>query len=488
MRGGGATEVIDASGFREYDLRWTYPDQINEAGMHKVGRAIAAQLFAHRKPPRIVVGHDFRSYSERLKTSLCEGLVEAGVEVHDIGLALSPMAYFARAHLGVDAVAMLTASHNPNGWTGLKLGFEPPLTHGPEQIQDLYGIITRDATMRRPGGRILDATAVRHAYIDDLCKGGPLRNTLKVVCATGNGTASVFAPQVLRRIGVDVVERHCALDAEFPHYNPDPESLEMLDDMALALRGTGADCAFGFDGDGDRLGVVNETGERVWSDRVGLVLARALAPAHLGRRMIVDVKSTGLFATDPVLKEHDVAVDYWKTGHSHIKRGLRDQGALAAFERSGHFYFAPPLGRGYDCALTAAVMLCRILDDAPAGQSLSALAAAPGPSYTSPALSPACPDDAKYEVVARLCDRLSDMRDQGARFAGRSISALNTVNGVRIQLEDGGWGLIRASSNTPNLVVIAESLISESAMVETLDGIAALLREEPDVGPLKGYR
>ncbi|WP_289041901.1 phosphomannomutase/phosphoglucomutase [uncultured Aliiroseovarius sp.] len=470
------------SGFREYDARWRFPQDIDLDGITAVGLGLGTQLARRGLGPQIIVGRDYRCYSPAVQAALIKGLGQAGAHALDIGMCLSPMAYFAQFYLDVGAVAMVTASHNPNGWTGLKIGFDRPCTHGPEDMAELRDIVLSRDFDRADGGAAQSVTDVQDAYLDDLLAGEPITRPLRVVCATGNGTAGAFAPDLLRRLGVEVVERHCALDHSFPHYNPNPEALEMLTDMAAALRESEADFAIGMDGDGDRIGVVDETGTPVFADKLGLLMARDLAGAHPNARFLADVKSTGLFGTDPVLKSHGATVEYCMTGHSHVKRQLRATGAQAAFEKSGHFYFGSPFGRGYDCALGAVVALCRLMDHHP-DATLSTLMAELPASWTSPTLSPACPDNQKYDVVDRLTETLFQMQRDGQRIAGRNIDDILTLNGARVQLEDGAWALVRASSNTPNLVVVCESFTSASDLGAVFNGIDAILRQQSLVGP-----
>jgi len=469
--------MIAPSGFREYDARWPFPGGIDLDGMQALGLAIGTQMHRHELKPSIVVGSDYRSYSADVRAALIRGLVRAGCQVHDIGTALSPMAYFAQGHLGVSGVAMVTASHNPNGWTGVKMGFEFPVTHGPDEMAELREIALQGQGRARPGGTVQVVEGMREAYLDDLVGDVRLSRPLRVVCATGNGTAGDFAPEMLTRIGAEVVGLHTDLDWDFPHYNPNPEALEMLHDMARMVRDSGADIALGFDGDGDRCGVVDGTGEEVFADKVGLMLARDWAPRHPGAHLVVDVKSTGLFATDPVLATHGVTTEYWKTGHSHMKRRVRDTGALAGFEKSGHYFLAPPIGRGYDCGLRVAVEICKLLERNP-DHSFADLAGGLGQSWTSPSMSPFCPDDQKYGVVERITQRLKAMDS----LAGRRIEQIVTVNGARVMLQGGGWGLIRASSNTPNLVVVCESMQGEAELYAIFTALDHLLRDEPSVG------
>ncbi len=475
------TPMIAPTGFREYDARWRYPEQINLPGVTALGLGIGTQMHEMGIAPRIVVGNDYRDYSLAIKQALILGLVQAGIEVEDIGPALSPMAYFAQFHLDAPAVAMVTASHNPNGWTGVKIGFERPLTHGPEEMARLRDIVLGGEGKARPGGSWRQVPGVREAYLDDLAGDFRLGRRLKVVCATGNGTASAFAPALLERIGAEVVPLHCELDYSFPNYNPNPEALEMLEDMKRAVRESGADLALGFDGDGDRCGVVDDEAEEIFADKVGVILARDWAPEHRGARLVADVKSTGLFAADPVLRAHDIRTEYWKTGHSYMKRRVRETGALAGFEKSGHYFLAEPIGRGYDDGLRVAVEICRLLDRNP-GKRMSDLRRDLPPTWITPTMSPACPDTEKYEVVARLTRRLGEMAAAGATLGGQRIREVVTVNGARVMLENGGFALVRASSNTPNLVVVCESPASEEEMRAIFRDLDAVIRTEPSVG------
>jgi phosphomannomutase/phosphoglucomutase len=302
-----------------------------------------------------------------------------------------------------------------------------------------------------------------------------------VVVATGNGTAGVFAPAVLRALGCEVVPLHTELDHAFPHYEPNPEDLAMLHDLAAAVTDAGADLGFAFDGDGDRCGVVDGLGREIFSDKIGVLIARDIAARHDGARFVVDVKSTGLFATDPELARLGAATDYWKTGHSHIKRRLAELGALAGFEKSGHFFFNPPLGRGYDDGLVAAIAVCDLIDRNP-GRSLADLYDGLPRTWSSPTLSAACPDEVKYDVAERVRGRIEQIAAAGGTIAGRPIADLVTVNGIRVVADDGTWGLVRASSNKPELVVVVESPVSEARMRARFSDIDAILRENTEVG------
>ncbi|MBV1897543.1 MAG: phosphomannomutase/phosphoglucomutase [Rhodobacteraceae bacterium] len=473
--------MIAATGFREYDARWQYPEQINLPGMTALGLGLGTQMIAQGIDPVIVVANDYRDYSLTIKNALMLGLMQAGISVKDIGPALSPMAYFAQFHLDVPAVAMVTASHNPNGWTGVKMGFERPLTHGPDEMSELRDIVLEGRGISRPGGAYTFVDGVKDAYLDDLVGDFKMSRQLKVVCATGNGTASAFAPELFERIGVEVVACHTELDYNFPHYNPNPEALEMLHDMSASVLATGADFALGFDGDGDRCGVVDDEGKEIFADKVGVIIARELCQIYPNATFVADVKSTGLFASDPVLRANGAKADYWKTGHSHMKRRIKEINALAGFEKSGHFFLADPIGRGYDCGLRVAVEICKLMDRNP-DKSMSDLRRDLPVTYATPTMSPYAADTEKYKILARIVSKFETLAAQGGSLGGQKIKTVVTVNGARVVLENGGWGLVRASSNTPNLVVVCESPASDAELRSIFADIDAVIRTEPGVG------
>ena len=462
--------LVKATGFREYDARWLFGPDINLLGVEALGMGLGT-LIQQMGQTKIVVGHDFRSYSLSIKQALTLGLIQAGCEVLDIGLALSPIAYFAQFDLDAPCVAMVTASHNENGWTGVKMGAQRPLTFGPDEMGRLKEIVLGGAWALRPGGSLTHVAGVAERYVADVAAGVSLKRPLKVVCACGNGTAGAFAAEALRRMGVAVVyEMDCELDWTFPRYNPNPEDQEMLHEMAAAVRQYGADCALGFDGDGDRCGVVDDEGEEIFADKIGLMLARDLSELHKDATFVVDVKSTGLYATDEVLAANGAKTIYWKTGHSYIKRKTAELKALAGFEKSGHFFFNDPIGRGYDDGLVAAAAILSMLDRNP-DKKLSDLKKALPVAYTSLTMSPHCPDEEKYGVVEKIVAEYQALQASGGTILGRKIADLITVNGVRVALEDGSWVLVRASSNKPEIVVVVESTSSA-------DDMRALFRQE----------
>jgi len=474
--------LVKATGFREYDARWLFGKEINLLGVEALGLGLGTYIHELGQK-RIVVGHDFRSYSLSIKQALIIGLVAAGCEVLDIGLAVSPMAYFAQFDLDAPCVAMVTASHNENGWTGVKMGAQKPLTFGPDEMGRLKEIVLKGEWKPRPGGSLAHIDGVAERYIADVAARAKLTRPLRVIAACGNGTAGAFAPEALRRMGVaEIIEMDTQLDWTFPKYNPNPEDSVMLHAMAAAVREHGADVALGFDGDGDRCGVVDDEGEEIFADKIGLMLARDLSDLHKDATFIVDVKSTGLFATDEVLGSNGAKTVYWKTGHSYIKRKTAELGALAGFEKSGHFFFNAPIGRGYDDGLVAAAAILSMLDRNP-GKKLSDLKKALPVAYTSLTMSPHCPDEVKYRVVDEVVAEYAALREAGGTILGRKITDLITVNGVRVALEDGSWVLVRASSNKPEIVVVVESTQSEDDMRRLFrEEVKPRLGKRPEVG------
>lgn len=480
--------LVKPSGFREYDARWWFghpgsskQPELNLIGVQALGMGLATLIRRRGIAPEIVTGHDFRSYSLSIKLALVSGLMAAGARVKDIGLALSPTAYFAQFALDVPSVAMVTASHNENGWTGVKMGAERPLTFGPDEMSALRDIVLSGDFDLVGGGGYEFVPGMRERYLVDVTAGKSIRRKLKVVAACGNGTAGAFAPQALEAIGCDVVPLDAELDHAFPRYNPNPEDMAMLHAIRDKVLETGADVGLGFDGDGDRCGVVDNEGNEIFADKIGVMLARDISSLHPGSTFVVDVKSTGLFATDPVLRANNVVADYWKTGHSHIKRRVAELAAMAGFEKSGHFFFNPPIGRGYDDGLVTAIAICEMLDRNPE-KSMADLYRDLPVTFGTPTMSPHCDDEVKYGVVERVLGDFRAMQARGEPLAGQRIASLVTVNGVRVTAPDGTWGLVRASSNKPELVVVVESPVSSERRRAMFEAVDAVLRRNPEVG------
>jgi phosphomannomutase/phosphoglucomutase len=471
--------LVGPSGFREYDARWVIESSerngeitLNYLGLRSIGASLGKflknQLNAGQK---IVVGHDYRRYSENVKNALVVGLLEAGMEVTDIGLTVTPGAYFAQFALGIPCVAQVTASHNENGWTGIKMGHRLASTFGPEEMAAFRSFALSNVArteMAEPSGSYFFVPNFASRYIDDLVDSWSPRFAglprLRVSVETGNGTAGIYVPQILTRLGFDVVLGNVVPNWDFPNFNPNPESIPFLKAVERQVASSGSDIGICVDGDGDRLGVVDDRGILVFSDKVGLLIAKHLETEFgTERPIVIDVKSTSLFES-----ELETSIVWAKTGHSYVKATVAQTNALAGFERSGHFFFQSPLGRGYDDASVAALALLWVVCSArkqTMSTKLSDLLNDFPHSFSSPNRQPFVSDDTKYEVVDRIATELAN-RDT---FAGKKVLEKNLLNGIRITLEDRSWLLIRASSNTPNLVIIAETFDSDGSLLAVID-------------------
>ena len=338
------------------------------------------------------------------------------------------MVYFAQFKLDADAVAMVTASHNENGWTGVKMGIDKGLTHAPEEMKELKDITLNEKFIKGKGNE-KQINNFQRVYKEDLIKKNSIKKKIKAVVACGNGTASIFAPEILKGIGCEVIELDCKLDWTFPKYNPNPEDLKMLRAISKVVKENQADIGFGFDGDGDRVGVIDNKGNEIFSDKIGLLIAQNLSTKHNGSKFIVDVKSTGLYAKDKILLENNCETIYWKTGHSHIKRKVKTEKALAGFEKSGHFFFNHPLGYGYDDGINSAIHVCHLLNNQ--NKKMSEIINELPNTYQTPTMAPFCKDNEKYQVVDELIKQIHEIKNNKVKIDNQIISDVLTINGIR---------------------------------------------------------
>ncbi len=490
--------LVNPYGLREYDARWIVEPiagdattvDINYQGILQVGNYLGRflQTPAGGARSQVLIAHDFRAYSQNVQHSLALGLLSSGIDVVDIGLATTPVAYHAQYAYDVPAIAMVTASHNANGWTGVKMGTGFSSTFTAEQMTLFKDFVAAEAPMDTAagGGRYERRTDAVDRYIADLTEQWAPRleglPRLRVAVETGNGTAGLVVPHVLRNLGFDVACGNVELDWNFPNFNPNPESIPFLRAVEELVLREQADLGLCFDGDADRLGVVDETGKLVFSDRVGLLLAQRIEREVPRSRFVVDVKSTSLF--NRLLNS---PVTWVPTGHSYVKNALSTTGSSAAFERSGHIFLAAPYGRGYDDACVAALLLLAVLCDAAAsGSRLSGLLAGLPPSTQSPTRQPKVPDSKKYQVVDEVSGAIHAEVARTGSFAGDTVARIVTTNGVRVEYSDGSWFLIRASSNTPNLVVVAEAFAGGAEQLQLFDkAVRDLLGRNANVSPFE---
>jgi len=392
---------------------------------------------------------------------------------------LSPTVYFAQFKLDADAVAMVTASHNENGWTGVKMGIQKGLTHAPEEMTELKDITLNKKFITGKGNE-KQIDNFQKIYKEELINKNKINKKIKAIVACGNGTAGIFAPDILRGIGCEVIELDCNLDYTFPKYNPNPEDLKMLHAISKAVKDNNADVGFGFDGDGDRVGVIDNKGNEIFSDKIGLLIARNLSVKHSSSKFVVDVKSTGLYAKDKILLQNNCETIYWKTGHSHIKRKVNSENALAGFEKSGHFFFNKPLGYGYDDGINSAIQVCHLLDNQ--SKMMNEIINELPNTYQSPTMAPFCRDEEKYQVVEDLIKQVEEIKNNKTEIDNQVIKDVLTVNGVRFSFDDGSWGLIRASSNKPSLVIVTESPTSDERKKKIFNFIDDLLQKTGKIG------
>ena len=459
---------LERTMFREYDVRGRVPEifpdatrELSDDGMRLLGQAFAT-LARRRGHARLVVAHDLRTYSPRLSACFLEGAAATGMHVLDAGCGVSPMLYFAQIHTQTRAGVMITASHNPQGWSGLKMSLDYVRTLLRPDIEELMQIAL-SGDFDRGAGRV-EERDVREAYMDDLVARVDIQRPLKVVLDPGNGSAALFCEEVYRRAGLDVVPLFCDPDPTFPNHFPNPSDEKAREAIRAAVVASQADLGCSFDGDGDRLGVQDHEGHDVLADRVLMLLARPILARLPGSPVVFDVKCSQALIDDVTARGGRPVM--WKTGHSWIKAKAAELNAPIAGERSGHFFVRDGF-HGYDDGLYAGLRLAEYV--AAEGRPLAELLADAPYYVTSPEINAHCGDEVKYEVVERLVKEL-----QG-EFPGQ----VNDINGARVTFED-GWGLVRASSNLPELVLVFEGR-DEEAMDRIKELFRARLACHPEI-------
>ncbi len=427
--------------FREYDLRGRVSDEeLSSRNCELIGKGFGT-LLARKKIKNVVVGYDAREYSPRIKDALIKGIVSTGVNVTEIGQVLSPIAYFAQFYLKIKGLAMVTASHNPNGWSGFKLGYDYASTLLPKEIKELYKIILEDDYIKGEG-QVKNYKKIIEDYSKNLINKIKIDKPIKVLVNAGNGTAGPIAPSIFERVGCKVIKHNCEIDFKFPNHEPNPASTEMLNIMASKVKETGADIGIGFDGDGDRIGVVDEKGNIIWPDRFMILLVRQVLKEKPGSKIVFDVKCSKALIEE--IEKNKGEPVMWKTGHSYIKQKAKEIDAALAGERSGHIFYRHGYF-GFDDAIFAALKLLKYLSNQES--SLSEVMKNTPQYFTSPAWQVKCPDEVKYKITDELVEEFK--KEYGKE-------KVIDINGARVNFED-GWGLVRASSNLPHLVLVFES-------------------------------
>jgi phosphomannomutase / phosphoglucomutase len=422
--------------FREYDIRGRVPEELNRETAYRLGQCFGAyyQSFGAK---RISLGRDCRLSSPELRLGVMEGMMDAGIDVKDVGMVPTPLLYFSLHHLNVDGGIQITGSHNPPEYNGFKICLGKTTIYG-EEIQKLRRIGESGSFPKGKGS--VESKEVFQSYHEEILKRiGCGKVERKVVLDAGNGVAGLVAPELYTRMGIEVEKLFCEPDGRFPNHHPDPTLPENLKDLIRKVSDTSADLGIAFDGDGDRIGVVDREGKIIWGDQLMIIFSRDLLKRHPGAKIIGEVKCSQVLYDD-IRKNGGVPI-MWKAGHSLIKGKMKEEGALLAGEMSGHLFFAERYF-GYDDAIYAGARLLEILTNEK--KELEELLAGVPSLVSTPEIRMDCADDQKFRIVAELA----------AEF--KKEYQVIDVDGARVVFKD-GWGLIRASNTQPVLVLRFEA-------------------------------
>jgi phosphomannomutase/phosphoglucomutase len=436
--------------FREYDIRGIVGEDLNEEIIEIIGKAYGTYMKKMGKK-RASLGRDCRLSSPTFAEALSRGINSTGVDVVDIGIVTTPMLYFSLFNLDVEGGVMITASHNPSEYNGVKFCVGKEALFG-EDIQNIRRIA--EASDFAKGSGLIETTSVMHNYLKFLRENVEIKTGIQVAIDCGNGMGGIIAPRILKEFGCKVTEFYVTPDGRFPNHHPDPIVEENLKDLINAVREEKLDLGIGFDGDADRIGIVDENGNMVWGDMLLAIFARGVLKLIPGATVIGEVKcSTRLFQDISKLGGRPIM---WKTGHSLIKNKMKVEGAVLAGEMSGHMFFGDRFF-GYDDAVYAALRLLEIISKT--GKKVSELLDGIPPAFSTPEIRVECPDEIKFQVVERVKEEF------------KKEYKVIEIDGVRIEFPD-GWGLIRASNTQPALV-----LRFEAGTKERLEEIRSLIEK-----------
>jgi phosphomannomutase/phosphoglucomutase len=431
--------------FREYDIRGREGEELNEEAVSRIARAYGAWLIK-RGIKRCVIGHDNRRTSESYYEAAKNSLVYSGLEVIGISMSLTPMLYWAQQYLESDGGMIITASHNPVGWNGLKLAYDRTRTILNEEIALIKKMSNANESVFGEGS--FRETNIAAAYFEDLFSRTKLHRPLKVVVNTANATSSFFAPAMLEAFGCEVVELNTNPDPSYPHYDPNPANLPMMEDTGRKVLETKADIGLAFDADGDRLGICDEFGQMLFPDRWLIPLARHVLTEHPGAAIVFDVKCTEALPED--ITRHGGNPVMWLTGHSYIKEMMQTVGAPLGGEESGHVYWGFPYFYGFDDSHLTALKFLEAMTLA--NKSVSQMFIDIPQYKTTPAWHVSVPDTIKYKVAEEI--------GEAFRKEGRTVIGINCARVYFNEIEN-GWGLIRATSNLPAVVLRFEAKTEE---------------------------
>lgn len=454
---------LDKQIFRAYDIRGVVEKNLTEDVVYWIGRAFAAEASEHEQT-RVAVGRDGRHSSEMLRNSLTKGLTEGGLDVLDIGRVPTPLLYFATHALDTGTGIMITGSHNPPEYNGLKmmLGGE---TLAEERIQKLKERLDNNQLTEGTGD--VEHIDLNDQYVDRVLEDVVVAQPLKVVLDCGNGVAGIIAPRLLEEMGCEVVPLYCDVDGDFPNHHPDPADPKNLQDLITVVQAEGAHLGLAFDGDGDRLGVVTASGEIIWPDKLMMLFAKDIVSRNPGADIVYDVKCSRHLNT--LISEYGGRPIMWKTGHSHIKSKIKETGALLGGEFSGHIFFSERW-YGFDDAIYSAARLLEIISAE--NKTVDELFAQFPVTFSTPEIKVATTEDEKFKIIGRLGNE-ADFGD----------GTLTNIDGLRVDYPD-GWGLVRASNTSPMLTLRFEADSSAA-----LDRIQDLFQERLSaVDPLLKFR
>ena len=423
--------------FREYDIRGIAGTDITTGFAYQLGKAFADMLPKDEHQP-ISVARDVRLSGEALQQAVMQGLCDAGIDVLDLGMQPTPLAYYSVFEMHTAGCIVITASHNPAQYNGFKLMVGKESLHG-KDIQKLKALMQKNIPYARQPGNI-KSISIQHMYEDFVVRDCILKRPLKVVIDAGNGPSGIIAAPLYRRMGCEVIALHCQPDGNFPNHHPDPTVEENMQDLVHAVCAHHADLGIAFDGDGDRIGVVDEQGNMIWSDMLLLILARELLKTHVGATIISEIKSSEhLYAG---IHQAGGKAIMWRTGHSLMKAKMKETGALLAGEMSGHIFFADRF-YGFDDAVYAGARLLQIISQT--HHPLSALFSDIPTSVTTPEIRIPCPEDKKFSLIEKA----------KCHFNNLGYDMID-IDGIRIQFDD-GWALLRASNTQPALTLRFEA-------------------------------
>lgn len=429
--------------FREYDIRGIAGKDMTEDDVFLIGKGVGTFIREHGRT-KLTVGRDCRLTSDLYSEKVIEGLLSTGCDVIDIGVCPTPVLYFSIQHFNQEGGVMVTASHNPGEYNGFKLCIDLDSIHG-KDIQKILGII-KEKSFVTGNGSLSTADAVT-PYLEFVENNITLAGPIKVGIDAGNGTAGVVAVPLLKKLNCEVYDIYCDMDGTFPNHEADPTVEKNMQDLIALVKEKRLDIGIGYDGDGDRIGVVDEKGNIVYGDKLMIIFAREILSRKPGATFISEVKCSKTMYDD--IEKHGGRAIMWKTGHSLIKKKMKEENAELAGEMSGHMFFADRYF-GYDDATYASCRLLEILTKT--GKKISELLSDVPRTYTTPEIRVECPDDKKFVVVQKITDYFRERYN------------VIDIDGVRVLFED-GWGLVRASNTQPALVLRFEAL-SESRLSE----------------------